>query len=228
MAAVHQSIGGSPSDFEIRWFAQLVGKPIPDDPQELLLNGTTTFGDRIDQMIGSSGDVFLLYHSQARITGMGVSVFDRFWCQIIASEGIRNTTDITDLARSEATAIAERDYYISPLLPLCPQTLNYYHQTSLKCADVSVDDLDNVTLSEPPVVMPSSSTMSASDLDATNCPPPAFREEGGETSRLVSVLLPSLMLPVIVAVLLVIAAVIMTCGRRGRNLVGKQKRRRGE
>ena len=226
MAAVHRSIGGSPSDFEIRWFAQLVGKPIPEDPQELVLNDTTTFGDRINQTIGTED--FLLYHSQARITGTGVSAFDRFWCQITASEGIRNTTDITNLARSEATTIAERDYYISPLLPSCPQTLNFYHQTSLKCADVSVDDLDNVTLSEPPVVMPSSSTMSASDLDATNCPPPAFRDESGETSRLVSVLLPSLMLPVIVAVLLVIAALIMTCGRRTRNLLGKQKRRRGE
>ena len=227
MVAVHKSTGGSLSDFEIRWFAQLQGKPISEDPQELLLNDTTTFGVRIDQQPSETTD-FLEYHSEARITGMEVITFDRFWCQITASEDIRNSTSIADLARSEEVTIAERDYYISPLLPFCSQEF-FFHQTTFKCADGS--DSDNGTQSEPPIVMPSSSSSqtTSATLTPTDCPPPVFREESGQTSRLVSVLLPSLMLPVIVAVLLLIAALIMTCGPSRRNLMRKQKRkRRGE
>lgn len=227
MVAVHKSTGGSLPDFEIRWFAQLRGKPISEDPQELLLNDTSTFGVRIDRVSVQTTD-FLEYHSEARITGMEVTAFDRFWCQITASEDIRNSTNIADLARSEEVTIAERDYYISPLLPFCSQQF-FFHQTTFKCADGS--DSDNGTHSEPPIVMPSSSSSqtTSATLTPTDCPPPIFREESGQTSRLVSVLLPSLMLPVIVAVLLLIAALIMTCGPSRRNLMRKQKRnRRGE
>ena len=225
MVAVRRSVGGGRSDFAIQWFAQLGRDTSPD---ELLLNDTTTFGVRVDQPTLENGE-FLIYHSQARITGMDISIYDHFWCQIDASESIRNTTNITDLGRSEATEVLEFDYYSSLSLQFCPQD-KFSHQTSLNCADASLDnDDDNDTLSEPPVVVPSSTPQTTiSPLSPTSCPPPVFMGRGGETSKLVSVLLPSLMLPVIVAVLLVIAAVVMTCGR-GRNLGKKQgKRRRGE
>ena len=223
MVAVHHSMGRDEFDFIIRWFAQL---DTVTPPEELHLNDSTTFGVRIDQPTIESGD-FIVYKSQARISGMNIGIFDRFWCQIDASDTIKNTTNTTGLGRSEVTVVLEHDYYASYPLPLCPSNA-FFHQTRLKCAESS-QQAENGTLSEPPIVVPSSTpqTTPPAVLPAS-CSPPAFRERGGESSRLVSVLLPSLMLPIIVAILLVIAAVVMTC-QRERSLSNKhKKKRRGE
>ena len=222
VAAVNRSIG-LPTDFQIHWYAQLGSD---STPQELLLNDTSSFSVRIDQPTAETGD-FYVYQSQARIADMEINVFDRFWCQIDASETIRNATNITDLERSDQTVISAQSFYTSSPLPLCTQQA-FFHQTSLKCANVMTEDANN-TQFEPPMsssVIPTRTPLPSSSA-TISCPPNLVGEESVRASRLLSVLLPALILPVIVAVLLVIAAIIMTCrhsGKPDRN----QRGRKGE
>lgn len=219
MVVVNRNIGQL-SDFQIRWFAQL-----GDDSTSQALNDTSAFFVRIDQPNVTTADLYI-FHSQARIADMKRSILDRFWCQIDASENIKNSLNITTFQRSSQTIIADNNAYTSPLLPFCPQ-LFFFHQPSVGCADALTEGNDSQL--QPPSDMDSSSipTLLPTPTVPPNCPPNSFSEESVQTNRLVSVLLPSLLLPVLVAILLVIAAVIMTC-RRSRKPDKKQQRRKGK
>ena len=199
VAVDRRSVMGQVSDFQIRWFAQLGSESMPE---ELFLN--TTFRVRIDQPTQTTMD-FFVYQSQARIGNVDIGTLDRFWCQI---DAIRSNNNITDLAKSEQTVINTKDYYSSPRLPVCTEQ-TFFHQTSKKCADGEA----NSTQSDPPETPSTSPDALPSPRSPTSgCPP--SNQDSAETSKLVSVLLPALLLPVAVAILLVVAAIIMTCRQR--------------
>ena len=218
MVAVNRSIGQL-SDFQIHWFAQL-----GDDSTSQALNDTSAFFVRIDQPTATTTDSYI-FHSQARIADLERSILDRFWCQIDASENIKNSINTTTFQRSSQTIITDKDAYTS-LLPFCPDFF-FFHQPSVKCADALTEGNDSQL--QPPSDMDSSSipTLLPTPTVPPNCPPNSFNEESVQTKRLVSVLLPSLLLPVLVAILLVIAALIMAC-RRSRKQEKKQQRRNGK
>ena len=94
IVAVNRSVGGDFNDFQIRWFAQLGDDSIP---QEILLD--TSLGVRIDQPPAETTD-FYLYQSQVRIADVNVTFLDRFWCQISASDTIKQLANITNLERN--------------------------------------------------------------------------------------------------------------------------------
>ena len=221
--AVNRSIEGTEdaADFEIRWFAQLGSESIP---VEVPLNGTSSSGVRIDQPTTVT-TAFYVYQSQLRISIMNIDTFDRFWCEIYISDAFKDTTNITDLERSHQTLITDNNLYTS--LPVCPPQA-FFHQTVLTCADfpLSVENDTQVELplssSSPLIQIPPTPIPSGTPA---SCPQINTSEDSGQTSRLVSVLLPSLIFPVVVAVLLVITAVIMAyC--RNRKL--ERRGRKGE
>ena len=229
MVAVDQRIGGNESDFRIQWFAQLGSN---SNPEELLLNDPSSFSVRIDQpTISSSG--FFVYQSQVRISDLETDEFDRFWCQIGMSDGIRDSANITSVGRSDETIITDISTYTSPPLPFCPPQA-FFHKASLKCADFPNETIIDDSPFKPSSTYNPSSTLSS--LSTTPIIPPSpincpsmnvASEESTQTSKLVSVLLPSLLVPVLVAILLVVAAVIMAC-RRSRKPAKNLHGRKGE
>lgn len=222
--AVDRSIGGADTDFGIRWFTQHGSE---STPKEFLFNGTNPLSVRIDQPTDITTSLYV-YQSRARFSDMNITVSDRFWCEVYVSDTIRASANITMLEKSDQTIILDNAYYTSSPRPFCPQQV-FFHHTGLKCAHSLGQSMENDTQFEPPVM--SSSTVPPDTLPPSpaSCPPSIVggeEEESAQTSRLVSVLLPSLILPIFVAVLLVIAAVIMTCGRSrkpGKNQRGKGK-----
>ena len=211
--AVDRSIGGDDTDFGISWFAQLGSE---STPEEVLFNDSSSFSVRLDQSDITTS--LYVYQSQVRLTDMDFSLFDRFWCQISVADALRDTLNITTPERSEQTILSDITYYTSFGLPFCPQQA-FFHQTNFRCADFSEND----TETEPPAMTSSAVPPIPSPA---SCPPSIVGEDNAQTSRLMSVLLPSLVLPLVVAILLVIAAVILTCGRKRKQ--GRDRKRKGE
>ena len=215
--AVDRSIGGDDTDFGISWFAQLGSE---STPEEVLFNDSSSFSVRLDQSDITTS--LYVYQSQVRLTDMDFSLFDRFWCQISVADALRDTLNITMPERSEQTILSDITYYTSFGLPFCPQQA-FFHQTNFKCADFSENDTET---EQPPVMTSSAVPPIPLPPSPASCPPSIVGEDNAQTSRLMSVLLPSLVLPLVVAILLVIAAVILTCGRKRKQ--GRDRKRKGE
>lgn len=199
-------------DFRVRWFGQL---GTASEPQELFLD--STFGTRFDLQVEETG-AFYIYQSSARVSNVEIGVLDRYWCQIDALEELLNGTE---LERSDELVIATRDVYEA--LPFCPlQT--FFHKTELKCAQ---DLMQSNSTSVQPTMAPTPPAMAPPPPSPVICPSSQSSNDNIEAKRLIAVLFPSLALPVFVAILLVISAIVMTCRQRSRK--GKSRgKKQGE
>ena len=224
MVAVDQRIGGNKSDFRIQWFAKLGSN---SNPVELLLNDPSSFSVRIDQpTISSSG--FFVYQSQVRISDLETAEFDRFWCQIGVSDGIRDSANITSVGRSDETIITHISTYTSPPLPFCLHVQAFFHQTSLKCAGFRNDTIIDANPFKPSSTYNPSSTLLSLSTSCSPIIPPSpiscptmniASEESTQTSKLVSVLLPPLLLATVVVGMLVAVLVIIIIIMRRRSVM---------
>lgn len=150
---------------------------------------------------------FYIYQSSARVSNVELGVLDRYWCQIGALGEVLNGTE---LDRSDELVIVSRDVYVA--LPFCP-LLTFFHKTESKCAQ---DLMQSNGTSVEPMMAPTPAAMAPPSPSPVVCASSMSSDENIEAKRLIAVLFPTLALPVFVAILLVISAIVMTCRRSSK------------
>ena len=201
VVAVNRNIGGTQSDFTISWFGQ---HGPSSEPQELFVNGM--FGTELKHPIEIT-KAFYIYQSNARVKSE-IGVLDRFWCQVRSSMQFLNDTE---LDRSDEIVLSTWEFYHD--LPLCRQQ-TFFHKTELKCA---VHQFQPTIKSKSAIVPPS----------PTKCLPSQSNKDNTNVKRLMGVLFPSLILPIFVASLLFLSALLMSCRRRSRKKARNQTKKEG-